>query len=169
MSTERLFLNGINALTGQYLVPAFTLEEAAARLRGTKAGADREPWLVQHGENLQNNTKYAMPVDVQPEDVTQAGWGVVFTPDTPAEIRKALQPLLDRRKGQVSEKLFKILEYRRGESREQWLGKYGAHGSDVVPEKVPYYLLLVGGPEQIPFDFQFLIDVDYAVGRLAFD
>jgi hypothetical protein len=34
---------------------------------------------------------------------------------------------------------------------------------------VPYYVLLAGSPERIPFDFGHLLDVEYAVGRLAFD
>jgi Peptidase family C25 len=34
---------------------------------------------------------------------------------------------------------------------------------------VPYYLVLVGPPTQIPFEFQYLLGIEYAVGRLAFD
>jgi hypothetical protein len=39
----------------------------------------------------------------------------------------------------------------------------------VSPDDVPFYIVLVGSPELIPFDFQYLLDVEYAVGRLDFD
>ena len=37
------------------------------------------------------------------------------------------------------------------------------------PMKVPYYVLLVGGPKRFPFQFCHQLDVEYAVGCLQFD
>jgi hypothetical protein len=34
---------------------------------------------------------------------------------------------------------------------------------------VPFYLLLVASPEEIPFEFQYLLDIYGDVGQLRFD
>ena len=165
---HRVCLNGINALTGEYLVAPMTVAEAARRARGAPAPADQAGLLKQKAQQILNRP-FALPAEVDdPNDLTQVGWAVVFTPNTPAAVKKALKPLLDRRAAQAKD-LYKVLEYRPGESREDWLGRYGAHGADVDPQKVPFFLLLVGDPTEIPFELQCLLDIDYAVGRLAFD
>ncbi len=84
-------------------------------------------------------------------------------------MRDAVQPLIDLRKKSVPPDRCKVLEYRPGESMKKWLTRYGIAPGTVTLTKVPYYLTLVGGPTDIPFDFQYLLDVEYAVGRLAFD
>ena len=168
MSDQRIVLNGINALTGEYLAPPMTLAQAAARARGTPPPAEQESWLRRLARCMSGRF-YGLPMEIEATDLAQAGWAVVFTPDTPSVVRQALQPLIELRGRHVPPDRFKVLEYKPGETRETWLAKYGAHGSDVEPTRVPYYLLLVGGPESIPFEFQFLLDIDYAAGRLAFD
>src|SRR5262249_13723893 len=139
-----------------------------ARARGTPPPAEHARPLANAASRFEEGRMYGLPVGTDANDLTQSGWAVVFGPDTPAAVRQALGPLLELRRRQTPQ-LFKELEYRRGETREGWLGRHGAHGSDVEPERVPFYLLLVGGPEAIPFEFQFLLDLDYAVGRVAFD
>ena len=34
---------------------------------------------------------------------------------------------------------------------------------------MPLYVLLIGSPEEIPFEFQYLLDLYWSVGRLHFD
>jgi hypothetical protein len=171
MSDARIYLNGINALTGEYLVPPLTPAEAITFAGQTKPTPEKASWLGRLVSLLTGRfcRYFGPPAHVKPEDPSQAGWAVVFTPDTPEGVRKALQPLIEHRAGQIPPDRHKVLTYTPGQTRGQWLAQHGVSSADVEPTLVPYYLLLIGGPEAIPFEVQFEVDLDYAVGRLAFD
>jgi hypothetical protein len=162
-SEERIVLNGISGVTGEYLMPPLTLAEAAAAARGT-------PPPVEKKKAFEESTgRFSfVPLGTDENDLEQAGWGVVFTPSTSAAVREGLKPLLELRRTQAKG-LYKELEYRPGESAEAFLARYDASIIDVDPDKAPLYLMFVGGPEAIPFEVQFLLDIGYSVGRVAFD
>src|SRR5207244_3941441 len=101
-------------------------------------------------------------------NLAQTGWGVVYAAGADSRVRAALGELLDYRRD-LAGKLYAEFEYKPGENAAQFLARYGAPSGQPDPEKVPYYLLLAGGPEAIPFEFQYGLDMNYAVGRLAFD
>lgn len=72
-------------------------------------------------KRLSTGRLFGLPSDVDPKEVTQSGWAVVF-PSGANAIRDRLRVLLEHRKRQVGG-MFKELEYQAGESREQWLGR----------------------------------------------
>ncbi|MEM7355535.1 MAG: hypothetical protein AAF657_32275 [Acidobacteriota bacterium] len=101
-------------------------------------------------------------------NLRSAGWGVVFPEGVHANIREALQPLLAKRRRQARSK-YKELTYLRGESSADFRNRLRSGHGRVEPRQVPWYLLLVGNPEHLPFSFELDLDVPHAVGRLAFD
>ena len=121
---------------------------------------------------------------VDPNDLAQAGWAAVFPAHEPgsagvrrqAEIREVLAPLLDLRRAQVgreNEHRYReyagALGYQAGETKQQYLTKLGIGPGPADPDKVPYYLCLIAGPEEIPYRVQYQLSVQYAVGRIHFD
>ena len=63
----------------------------------------------------------------------------------------------------------KVFDYKKGEQVRDWYRRHKIDTANFEPELVPYYLMLVGPPTNIPFEFQYLLGIEYAVGRLAFD
>lgn len=164
---EALEFNGVNASTGGPLHRALSLEEVTS----LACGEDWDPQQIQElreKKERDDEDGYVLRFGLESNDLAQAGWGVIFTPEVSDKVREALKPLLDHRKSQAGE-YYKELIYRPKERQYKFLARYGAGPGPADPENVPYYLLIVGSPEEIPFRFQYQLDVQYAVGRLHFD
>lgn len=154
-----IYFNGVDGATGGYLRPPMALSAVARQMRGARPDAETEAALLD---------SYGLRADLDPSDLAQAGWGVVFAGSTPPEIREALSDLLAHRQRLAGER-YRVLDYLPGETKREFLRRHGVGPGPVDPEKVPYYLLLVGDPEEIPFEFQFHLGVRRAVGRLCLE
>jgi hypothetical protein len=170
MSKEqtRFVFNGINGETGEYLQPSLTLDQIVERASG-----EDQNHLEDIEEKIQDKDKqYFRPMEGEDaRDLAQTGWGVIFAFEDPKvpQIRKKLTQLLEYRKQQAN-KCYGEYEYRASDSKDRFLKRLGVGNSNVVnPSKVPYYLLIVGDPEKIPYSFQYELDVAYAVGRIYFE
>ena len=176
MASRRLYFNGIDGETGQYLFPPTTPRELAAVARGesTDTGevAQLERWLAQAGSRW----RFCQARD--PGDLAQAGWGIIFAAADPAAqaVHEALAELMAHRcaqAGRLHEHRYQEYVgergYLRGETKLAFLARHGAGPCPADLERMPYYLLIVGDPEDIPFSFQCDLDVHYAVGRICFD
>ncbi len=101
-------------------------------------------------------------------DLRSAGWGVVFSEGVGGAVREALEPLLARRRRQAGDR-FRELTYRPGEGAADFRTRLRAGLGRVDPRQVPWYLLLIGDPADLPHGFELDLDVPHAIGRLAFD
>lgn len=164
--------NGIDAATGRPL-PGLDLPT----LQGFAAEEAQPPLSEQisRARGMLAEGDFGVVGDVtDPNDLAQTGWGVVFPADVdPAPLQDALKPLLDRRQAQCGAGPFKVFAggdgVRPTDTVLTWLARHGASMNVVDPlNGVPYYLLLVGSPQEIPFAFQYTLDIYWAVGRLHF-
>lgn len=183
-----LYFNGIDAATGAYAFDPMRLGELAEVAKGN--ALDRATHDENHLAELQsrhrtkNEKHYGVKEGIDATKLEQAGWGVIFPfvragSDEAKEqdaIHEALSPLLALRRAQATqldERFYKeyrgLLAHRPGESKQKYLARLGAGPGPADPAKVPYFLLIVGSPQIIPFHVQYQIDVQYAVGRIHFD
>ncbi len=165
-----LTFNGVNGATGDYGLPPMTGEELSSFLRGEEKPENLAE--LRFRQQQKDSRHYGVKEGVDPKRLDQAGWGVIFAHDADPAVREALAPLLDLRREQAGD-LFRAYEkaggYRPGEAKSKFLARHGVGPGPADPAKVPYYLLIVGSPEAIPYRFQSQLDVQYAVGRLHFD
>jgi predicted acylesterase/phospholipase RssA len=174
MSSERLIFNGINGATGSYLLPPMTPAELGAIIRGEERDQAQARELRRWYQYL-TQSHLGPKEGIDPKDIAQTGWGVLFAfqnQDKVPAFKEALKELLDLRKEQAGEYYREYTgpdAYRPGESKSDFLARHGIGPGPADPEKVPYYLLIVGDPETIPYRFQYQLDVQYAVGRIHFD
>ncbi|HSV86513.1 MAG TPA: hypothetical protein VLH85_08050 [Levilinea sp.] len=175
MDDERLVFNGIDAATGGYLLPPLPASAIISAATGTPMD-EKELNELKWFRQYRSEGHYGVVEGVDPKQLSQAGWGVIFSAGAGPAIKDALKELLDWRKMQataVDERFYKDYSgpdgYRPGETKQAFLSRHGAGPGPADPKKVPYYLLIVGDPQAIPYRFQYQLDVQYAVGRIHFD
>ena len=172
-SDKALCFNGINGATGEYGVRPMRGEDLASVIKG-----ETPP------ENLgELNAKNISPFPIKPPNdptrLDEAGWAVIFAAGANPAIKAALSELLELRREQAGDR-FKIYEGADGygnaekkagatRSKATFFRRHSIGGGPADPEEMPYYVLIVGSPGEIPYEFQYQLDVMRGVGRLHFD
>jgi hypothetical protein len=171
---ELLYFNGINGDSGEYGVRPVTADQLQTVIAGQSP-----PSSETLGElNLKKQEPFPTKQGVDATKLDQAGWALVL-PQEPGphgfsanQIKEALHELIEWRKRQAGP-YFRIYEggdgYRAGETKSDFCNRQNVGGGPADPEQMPYYTLLVGSPEEIPYAFQYQLDVMRGVGRLHFD
>jgi hypothetical protein len=173
INSELLVFNGIDGTTGDYLVPPLPPQTLARIAMG-------EEWTnlseLDYRRKQQEEAQFVIEEGRDPNDLAQAGWGVIFAADADpkvnAAIREALSELLEHRKRQAGPLYREYLAdgYRqRDRTKDEFLKRHKIGPGPVQPKKMPYYLLIVADPQSIPYQFQYELDVAYAVGRIHFN
>lgn len=183
--SQELFLNGINADTGGPIDGddvVITTDMIAKVARGQKlTPEDLRDAKMRKALDDQKSGHFGVAEGIDDAKLEETGWSVLFPAALPKKsvdaLKDALKPLLDLRKKQASannETFYKEvigpeLGVKNGESKNEFLKRFGRGPGPADPTKFPYYAMIVGSPETIPYTFQYQLDVQYAVGRIYFD
>ncbi|MCB1132989.1 MAG: hypothetical protein KDN05_17840 [Verrucomicrobiae bacterium] len=160
---------GIHATTGRPLRPPVSAEDLAKWIVGTLGGfRQAQPVAV-----IPDSVEFmgGLPDGLDPDDLSSVGWAVLWAPGTSDSVKDALAPLLEERKT-VAGSLYREIHLQASdsgalESVTDFLERHRVSPGTITPEKLPYYLLIVGDPVVVSFEFQTALSVNYAVGRLT--
>jgi hypothetical protein len=171
---ELIAVNGVDGTTGRYLLSDVTAAQIADIALGRREDAEEAREIGLRRDRMRR-TRAAVKAGVDPTNLAETGWGVIFARDADPAIREALAPLLAHRRALAAAKrehYYRELAgadgYAPGETKNRFLARHGVGPGPADPERMPYYLLIVGDPESIPFRFQHLLDTAHAVGRIHF-
>jgi len=163
-----VFFNGVDGATGARSQPVPLSALASQVAQRATAGLPPESLF------RAVRKKRGLPLDLlkQIDQIETVGWGILYHKEEDPEVLKALRPLIDHRSAQIKNPAI-VHELTYGEhgaaqSVAHWLDQHGLAIGSMDPTKVPFYLLIIGSPERIPFAFGHLLDLQYAVGRLHF-
>jgi hypothetical protein len=178
---QEMIFNGINGETGSYDLEPQTPQIIASVARGVPVDPDhRTDVAIRRDLDAAQEDHYGLRDGLDPKELSQAGWGVIFPKEMPekelAGVKDALKPLLDHRREQAArEKEHYYKEclgdgaFQPKQTKGEFLAFHGRGPGPADPEKLPYYLLIVGDPQVVPYSFQYQLDVQYAVGRIHFE
>ena len=110
MSDELLVFNGIDGATGTYSQQALSAAEISKLIRGEKTD-DRHSQELKFRHDAATEAHFGVKRGVDPEDLAQAGWGVIFAHDADPAIAEALGELLQHRREQASAEKPRYKEY----------------------------------------------------------
>ncbi|MEV7565996.1 hypothetical protein [Streptomyces tanashiensis] len=159
--------NGVDADTGTYLIAPMPLASLAEQIRGTGL-PEEQPVLELRNRRHRDEAHLAVMYGRKPEELASVGWALITAEDTAPAVLDALEPLRHLRQQQAGD-LYREVTVKAGETVEEFRSRHRLAPGPVDPRSMPYYLLLAGDPEQIPFSFQYQLGVSYAVGRVHFD
>jgi hypothetical protein len=169
-----LHTNGVDATTGEPLLPPLTEQDVADAFGAIPL--DRASVTALTARHRRTTESHLAPKHgVDGSDLASSGWGIISAEGADPAVLLALRPLLEHRREQAasaSEGRFRefsgVNGYRQGESKQEFQARLGAGPGPVDPDVLPYHLLIVGGPEEVPFPFQYQLDVQHSVGRVSF-
>ena len=170
-----IYGNGITAEQGTYSVSMsldelyqLIVEERQAR------SSDESAFIAVQSEGRERKT-LGVPPSVCPDNLSAAGWGVIWPPDPltsqERELKAVVEALIDHRGQQLRGSTPRQFSYHSGWTYADFLWAEGreVEPGTMCPEIIPYYLCIVASPERIPWEFQQYLDGEYAVGRIWFD
>src|SRR4051812_26634202 len=98
-----LYFNGIDANSGAYLTPPMTPRQVAKLAANEPLDPDDLEELRRKWQRMVES-RFAPVAGVDHQDLSQAGWGVVFAPNVGDDAKEALKPLLTLRKEEAGDR-----------------------------------------------------------------